>query len=253
MSETEEYSGFRVVEKLENQILAMEAELQDLQLNISIRRPKANTMDPLLVQGKQLDAETKLYNSSVPELDSKDKGVSYFLAVGALEKELVDLKDYRKVLDKRVEGNESIISELTQDLADTKKVIERFEQLAAEKAVESSQVDIEEVEAAHSLKLENDLRKTRKLTKELKNFLREYINKVGTQEEGIEEDHVPMGMILQELWKEFMTNDKDGWINIEELEFDVREQDLAKLLSCQIIKQRKEDQAIQLVDYTMRY
>ena len=37
MSETEEYSGFRVVEKLENQILAMEAELQDLQLNISIR------------------------------------------------------------------------------------------------------------------------------------------------------------------------------------------------------------------------
>jgi hypothetical protein len=33
-----------------------------------------------------------------------------------------------------------------------------------------------------------------------------------------------MGMILQELWKEFMTNDKDGWINIEELEFDVREQ-----------------------------
>ena len=101
--------------------------------------------------------------------------------MGALEKELVDLKDYRKVLDKRVEGNESIISELTQDLADTKKVIERFEQLAAEKAVESSQVDIEEVEAAHSLKLENDVRKTRKLTKELKNFLREYINKVGTQ------------------------------------------------------------------------
>ncbi len=37
MTDTEEYSGFRVVEKLECQIQAMEAELADLQLNISIR------------------------------------------------------------------------------------------------------------------------------------------------------------------------------------------------------------------------
>ncbi len=37
MSDIEEYSGFRVVEKLECQIQAMEAELADFELCISIR------------------------------------------------------------------------------------------------------------------------------------------------------------------------------------------------------------------------
>ncbi len=73
------------------------------------------------------------------------------------------------------------------------------------------------------------------------------------QEEGIEEDRVPLGLLLQELWREWNISDKDGWINIEDLDFDVREQDVAKLLASEIIKQRKEDQAIQMVDYTMRY
>jgi len=254
MTDTEEYSGFRVVEKLECQIQAMEAELADLQLNISIRRKRnMKNADPLLLQGKQLDAEAKLYKTSVPDIDLKDRGVSYFLAVGALEKEISDLKDYRKVLDKRVETNEAIVSELQQNLDETMQVVERFQKLAEDKQNESSKVDKEEAETADRMKLENDLRKTRQLTKEFKLFLKEYINKIGTQEEGIEEDRVPLGLLLQELWREWNISDKDGWINIEDLDFDVREQDVAKLLASEVIKQRKEDQAIQMVDFTMRY
>ena len=62
-----------------------------------------------------------------------------------------------------------------------------------------------------------------------------------------------MGILLQELWSVFFLNDKDGWIKLEELDFDVRSEDVGKLLACEIIQQRKEDMAIQLVDYTMRY
>ena len=117
----------------------------------------------------------------MPDVDVKDRGVSYFLAVGALEKEISDLKDYRKVLDKRVETNEAILSELQQNLDETKQVVERFQKLAVDKEHESSKVDKEAAATADRMKLENDLRKTRQLTKEFKQFLREYINKIGKQ------------------------------------------------------------------------
>ena len=42
---------------------------------------------------------------------------------------------------------------------------------------------------------------------------------------------MPLGLLLQELWREWNISDKNGWINIENLDFDVREQDVAKLLA----------------------
>ena len=137
--------------------------------------------DFLMSQAKALDAETQEYNSTVPELDTSDKGVEYFLAVGALEKEIADLKVYGNIVDKRVEDNNLIIDELKQDLADTKLVIDKVKALAAKKQAERSKMDVDSVRATNNLQLENNIRATKKLTTEFKSFLKDYINKIGTQ------------------------------------------------------------------------
>eukprot|EP00088_Acartia_fossae_P063084 TRINITY_DN7666_c0_g1_i1.p1 TRINITY_DN7666_c0_g1~~TRINITY_DN7666_c0_g1_i1.p1 ORF type:complete len:276 (-),score=87.96 TRINITY_DN7666_c0_g1_i1:438-1205(-) len=255
MSDIEEFSGGRVLEKLEAQIQAMEMELAEVNANIEARKSEKvpSDADFLVSQAKALDAETQEYNNTVPELDTSDKGVEYFLAVGALEKEIADLKVYGNIVDKRLEDNNLIIGELKQDLAETKLVIDKVKALAAEKQAERSKMDVDSVKATNNLQLENNIRATKKVTSEFKSFLKDYINKIGTQEEGILENHVPLGILLQELWLKFFLDDKDGWIKLEELDFDVREGDVAKLLACEIIQQRKEDMAIQLVDFTMRY
>jgi len=258
MVELDSINGASILDQLVDQIQAMETELAEVKQSIDISRSRqSKEQNPLLDEAKQLDAEANTYKTSVPDLASKDTGVSYFLAVGALEKEISDLKDYDKHLDRRITVNNDIINELNQDEKESQQVIDKLEKLVSEKVAaddtEASKTVLEKRKAEANLTLENKVRQTQLVTRQLKLFLKEYINKIGTQEEGIEEDKVPLGVLLQKLWGEFNTNDTAGWIHIQDLEFDVREQDVAKLLQCQVIRQRKEDDAIQLVDFTMRY
>jgi len=258
MAELDDINSASVLDQLVDQIQAMETELAEVKQSIDISRSRqSKEQNPLLNEAKQLDAENNTYKTSVPELASKDTGVSYFLAVGALEKEIADLKDYDKHLDKRITVNTDIINELNQDVKESQQVIDKLVKLVAEKVAaddtEANKTVLEKRKAEANLTLENKIRQTKLVTRHLKLFLRDYINKIGTQEEGIEEDKVPMGVLLQRLLGEFNTNDTQGWIKIEDLDFDVREQDVAKLLECEVIRQRKEDDAIQLVDFTMRY
>jgi len=112
----------------------------------------------------------------------------------------------------------------------------------------------DEGKAKPKRELEDKVRATKIILNEFKAFLVEYINKIGTKDGGAEEGSVPIGFLIQSLWKKFINEDKEGWINLEELEWEVNEEDVATLLERGIIKSKPDNPTfIQLDDFTMRY
>ena len=81
--------------------------------------------------------------------------------------------------------NNDIINELNQDEKESQQVIDKLEKLVSEKVAaddtEASKTVLEKRKAEANLTLENKVRQTQLVTRQLKLFLKEYINEIGTQ------------------------------------------------------------------------
>ena len=62
----------------------------------------------------------------------------------------------------------------------------------------------------------------------------------------------PFEVLLQTLWTNYLQHGHAEYVSIQELEFDVEEEDLQHLVSAGIVTQHKNDKdLIKLVDFTM--
>lgn len=239
-----------MLESLVHEIDTAEMELNELRKVLQNCGEHKTEAEKLVVQGKTLQEETKLLKSIPPEGLDEDTGVRYYVAVGMLEQQISELKDIKHISDRNIESNRLILEDLGKHIAEQQKLVLRLETVVEERRKEARS---SEGMAVAKRMLENELRATKLSTKEFKDFLVEYINKIGTLDPNIENGDVPIGYLLQSLWYEFQINNKEGWISIEDLDFEVRKEDVTYLLECEVIKMKADDRnIIQLIDFTMQ-
>jgi len=243
--------GFHMLESLIHEIDTAQQELNTLRSELSSKNlDSLPDAEKLLLQARTLKMETKALKTLPPDGLDEDKGVRYYVAVGMLEQQIKDDKDLKNITDRNIETNKQILSELNTHIANQQKLIKKMEDIVEARAVEERS---EEGQALTRRKLEKDLRNTRLATKELKSFLVEFINKIGAGPD-VEDGCVPMGMLLQALWTEFQQNDREGWMDIENLDFEVRDEDIQQLFKSDIIQMKNGNpKVVQLIDFTMRY
>lgn len=237
--------GYKMLESLVHEVEAADQELTRLRAELSGRN-----LDSLPFQAHATELETNLCKKLPVEGLDEDIGVRYHLALGTLEKNNKSLKTLLTITQENKEKNEGILEDLEDHIKTQKELVARMEKKKAEMEAEAQ---TEAGRSAARRKLEDDLRTTNKISMEMKAFLREFINKMG-EEEGLEPGNVPMGLLIQTLWTEFQNNDREGWIDIEQLDFEVREEDIQQLHKSEVIQCKNGNaKVIQLVDFTMRY
>lgn len=218
-------------------------------------QPKIND-DPespgyLLAQANLMKAETKELRANPPEDVVEDAGVRYYLAVGLLEKEILNLKTLKSCADAHLGVNVANIKELQDLIEEQKANVAKLESIVEEKRREEQSDD---GKTKVKRELESRLRTTRQLTGEFKMFLKEFIDKTASKlEPEIEKGKAPMGFLLQALWSSFQYHGTSSWVNIKEQGFEVRPQDVSLLRANGIIRVNPQNlDEIQLEDFTMR-
>jgi len=239
--------GYRMLQSLQTEIDHASKQLNDLRKDIESNSGSMPTTQPqkLAYQARVLQEETKLMKASQPE--GYDEDVRYFVAVGQLEQSLTELKEINNIAERSVEGNEAIISDLQERINLQQGLVQKMKELVDRRR---SEAQSDQGKAKARLEMENKLRATRQITQEFKAFLVEFVNKMGSKD-NLNEGSVPMGFLLQSLWAEFQQNGIQGWVNIEELDYEVRDEDVDTLYKSGIILRKdKNPNVIQLEDFT---
>lgn len=242
-----------VLDSLIQEVTNAEKELENVREQLR-NQPKVSD-DPespgyLLAQANLMKAETKELATHPPEDLVEDAGVRYYLAVGLLEKEIMNLQTLKSCADAQIGVNVANIKELRDLIEDQNANVAKLESIVEEKRQEEESAD-----GKNKVKreLECQLRRSRQLTSEFKSFLKEFIDKTATLEPNIEKGKAPMGFLFQALWSSFQYHGASGWVNIKEQGFTVRPQDVELLKSNEIIRvNSKNEDEIQLEDFTMR-
>jgi len=239
--------GCRMLQSLQTEIEHANKQLNELRKDIDKSTNMPTTQaGKLAYQARVLQEETKLLKASQPE--GLDEGVRYFVAVGQLEQSLSELKEINNIAERNVEGNEAIISDLQERINLQRGLVQKMKELVDRRRLEAQS---DQGKAKARLEMENKLRATRQITQEFKTFLVEIVNKMGSKDEDLNEGSVPMGFLLQSLWTEFQQHGIQGWINIEDLEYEVRDEDVDTLYRSGIILRKdKNPNIIQLEDFT---
>lgn len=240
--------GYRMLESLQLEIEQANKQLKVLRNDIESNSGGMPTTQAgkLAYQARVLQEETKLLKSSAPE--GLDEGVRYFVAVGMLEQQVNELKEIKLISDRNVEGNELILQDLQERIQQQKTLVKKMEEVVDRRRTEARS---DAGKAKTRLDLENKLRATRQVTQEFKAFLVEFVNKLGVKDGDMKEGSVPMGFLLQSLWTEFQQNGVQGWINIEDLEYEVRTEDVETLEKSGVILRKSDNpNIIQLEDFT---
>jgi len=247
--------GYHMLDSLLHEVESADTELSQLRkeldgLSIDENHQKDTEEKGLSEKARLMKEEIKLFKVSPPESLVEDLGMRYHIAVGMLEQEISELKDVKRISENKIENNQEVLTALRNLIEYQKKLNKRMEDIVAQRKQYAAS---EEGRKSARLQAENKLRATKQATLEFKTFLVEFVNKIGPLEENINEGDVPIGYLLQKLWTEFQTNDKDGYINVQDLSFEVRSKDVAKLREAGIIKEMADNKnMIQLVDFTMR-
>ncbi|XP_023331730.1 uncharacterized protein LOC111703880 [Eurytemora carolleeae] len=249
MAEDAGFEGNLMLQSLIDEINTAEEELNNLRAELK------NTVyvegeESILSQARFLQEETRILKSAPPDGFVEDKGVQYYLALGILEKQIKELRSITSISESHITSNQQILKELDLVIAEQEKLVSKMENVVAERTKEAL---TDAGKAAARRKAENELRATKMIYRDFKTFFREYLNKVGSLDPSIEGDDVPVGYLLQTLWSTFQEEDREGWINIQELSYDVRKEDVQKLLLSGIIQEKEDTNFIQLVDFTMRF
>lgn len=245
--------SLKVLDALMREVDNVEKELQHVTEQLR-NQPKVSedpeSPDFLLSQANMLKAETKQLADSPPEGFVEDAGVRYYLAVGLLEKEIANLQAMKSFSDSQICQNTANIQELSELIEEQNANVAKLENIVEEKRREEASDD-----GQHKAKreLENRLRATRKITAVFKSFLKEFIDMTATLDPGVEAGRVPMGLLFQALWTSFQYQGTDSWVNMKDLGFEVRDEDVHLLRSNEIIcVNPKNEDEIQLVDFSMR-
>jgi len=243
-----------IFEKLINQINAAEEELQTLNEQI-LNQGVADKENGLNLEAKLLLEETKMLKKSTPEGFEDDEQIKYFLAVGHLEEQKKELMQIKEMSEHNIANNAKDLKKYNQFIEEQSTLVKNLEEeLAKSSAVNEEGQETEQTKEAKT-NLESDIRLTRKCVKDLKGFLREFIEKTANLDPNYSgEVGASIGYLLQALWSSFL---KSGghreYIHIEALQYDVQDEDLQQLTGAGILEvDPKDPKKIRMVDFTMR-
>jgi len=247
--------GCEIFEKLIDQISAAEEELATLTEQL-INQGVADKENGISLEAKILQEETKLLKKTTPEGFDEDDQIQYFLAVGHLEEQKKELVQIKEMSEHNIANNAKELDRYDQFIKDQSALVKSLEdELASSEAMEQEGDDTEQTKTAKR-ELESEIRLTRQAAKNLKGFLKVFIDKTAglDPEYGGPEEGASIGFLLQVLYTSFLkTGGHREYVHIEALHFDVQDKDLQQLISAGIIQVHPQDtKKIRMVDFTMR-
>eukprot|EP00093_Oithona_nana_P000066 00066.XXX_53_1524_1 [CDS] Oithona nana genome sequencing. len=235
---------------LSDQIAAVKNELKSIQDKCgSDQMPKDPTLEEDVIQKIH---ETEVFKKSAPEGNVDDPNVQYFLAFAELEKSNAALRQQETMVREKIKA-------LEDEEKSTKSLVEQYRQMskaitvAAEKANDEN--DINEINAkkkggqakkSDAADLDNKIRATRKLYKEFKTMLSEYLAKIDPVQ-GESGGH--LSVFLQHLWDGYQKKEVE-YLELSDLPFDVEKEILNMLVTEGIIETNPDNiDQVKLVDF----
>lgn len=193
-------------------------------------------------------ADIEFLKAQVPEGMTQDDNLNFYLA-------LADMKETNDNLREQLNFCAKNLNSLKEDAEKTKEMERYWSEIVAQLSRDRAERDQAKGQAVNkdedvrgeSALLDNKIRKTAMVYKQLKNFMAQFLDRVFP---GTEEDDNPVAKLLQCLWNSFL-DDRRAFLDIKDLEFDVDVPLLVQWADQGIIEFRKEDQEqIKLVDFT---
>ena len=192
-----------------DQIAAVKDELESLQAKCGgeNKLPTDPTLEEEVIQKIN---ETEVLKKSAPEGNVDDPNVQYFLAFAELEKSNAALRQQEAMVHENIKGLEDEIQSTSALLKQFKDMSKALSAAASE---DNDENNINEVNShnrkAEGSDLDNKIRATRKIYKEFKSFLSEYLARVDPIKG---ETGGQMSNFLQHLWQAYQ---KKGFEYVE--------------------------------------
>jgi len=248
-------AALKAAQILLDQILAAKTELKTLEDKFGADRlhveDDSENVGDLEKEVIELATETDVLKKSAPEAND-ESNIQYFLAIAELEKTNGILRQQEIISQDNLKSLDEDIVGAKKDLQELKNLWELKPAILAEKNKENVDNNINQ-----SSDIEKKFRGTRKLYKEFKDFLSDYLKLIDPVD-GDSGGH--FGQLLQALWTSFQEcareNDsdasEDSYVEIKSLEFDVEEEHINLLVNNGIAEFHPENkELIRLVNFNL--
>lgn len=241
-------NALKAAEVLSDQISAVKSELKKLQGQCELLQVDDNNQEDLEKEVIELANEAEVLKKSAPEAND-DSNIQYFLAIAELEKSTGVLRQQEKITKDNLQSLDQDIEmtrKLLKELVDMKNALADMKTNNENDNPNQKKVSNEAQEIAG---IDNQIRKTRKIYKEFKSFLGDYLSladPVDADEGG------NLSNLLQEMWNAYQSKEsEDSYVKMSFQQFDVAEKHVNILVSNQIAELHPDDNdLIRLVDFT---
>ena len=199
-------AALKAAEVLGDQIASVKGELKKLQEEcqgemLLIEDAKHDDLEKEVLE---LANESEVLKKSAPEVND-DSNIQYFLAIAELEKTNAVLRQQEKItkdnltsLDMDIDGTNKLLNELK----DMKKALTRMKMNNENDPNQGNIV----TESQKAKKVDGKIRSTRKIYKEFKTFLGDYLALIDPVDG---EAGGNFGNLLQEMWTAFQSKDSE--------------------------------------------
>lgn len=241
-----EAGGAAVFDSLLGEITRAEAELADISRQLK-NQPAPSLQTELGALGQEVEVMAGEKVEGLPE----DPDIRYYLAVGKLEKQLVEMRQAKEMSEQRMQSHAQTLEQLDFKIKEQKEVIARMEKLG-EETTGSSETK-EDVNLAERKELNNKVRANKILLRDFKKSLKLFIDMTAELDPEMSgQEGSPYGHLLQALWKNYLENGFE-YLSIQDQDFDVPDSTLSHLVQAGIVKYHPSDKdRIKMEDFTCR-
>ena len=233
---TSKVSGPGILDSLLHEIAMAEAELASLH---------GNLINQQIGEVAVLKEEVALLKKSQPEglLEDDSTGIQYFLAVGQVEAEVTELRKLADITDHNLETNKNTLAALSKMTDEQNEIIRTLEQERQNKGLKGTTEESNEEVA----KLEQGVRLNKTVLRELKMGFKQLIDTLSDTLPGT----ASVGLLLQELWSNFLTHGSGKSIKLGDLAFEVEDEVVQQLVCAGIVLvEGEEKDMLRMVDFT---
>ena len=230
-------SGPGILDNLLHEIAMAEAQLESL---------KGNLVNQQIGEVAVLKEEVALLKKTQPEglLEDDSTGIQYFLAVGQVEAEVAELRKLADITEHNLETNKNTLTALSKMTLEQNEIIRALEQERQNEGFEKKATDERNEEVG---KLEQDVRLNKTVLRELKMCLKQLIDTLSDTSPGT----ASVGLLLQELWANFLRNESGKAIKLGDLAFEVEDEVVQQLVNAGIVLvEGEEKDMLRMVDFT---
>eukprot|EP00092_Neocalanus_flemingeri_P032437 GFUD01035278.1.p1 GENE.GFUD01035278.1~~GFUD01035278.1.p1 ORF type:complete len:240 (-),score=87.21 GFUD01035278.1:43-762(-) len=226
-----------ILDSLLHEIAMAEAELATLQGNI---------VNQQVGEVGVLKEEINLLKKTPPEglVEDDATGIQYFLAVGKVEAEVAELRKLAEITEHNLESNKNTLGSLQRMVEEQMEIVNGLE--LKKKHDECDDREKEEIDTEVG-KLEVGIRLNKTILRELKMSLRQLIDSLSDSSPGT----ASVGLLLQELWANFISKGPGECIKLGDLSFEVEDEVVQQLVGAGlVVVEGEEKEMLRMVDLT---